>query len=35
MIGCEKCFGKDNEGNKKYLNNKNDNYIPTWNMKIL
>ena len=35
MIGCENCFGKDNEGNKKYLNNKNDNYIPTWNMKIL
>jgi len=35
MIGSENCFGKDNEGNKKYLNNKNDNHIPTWNMKIL
>jgi hypothetical protein len=35
MIGCENCFGKDNDGNKKYIVKRSMNYIPTWNIKIL
>ena len=35
MIGCENCFGKDNEGKRVYIVKRSMNYIPTWNMKIL